>query len=107
MKKLFILVILLLVSQSAFAAWRCNKVSTANQGESLDVTMSCTDGVAAPITLTRPVFRPDRKADVKNALRNVAVEMRDKTAAIQKVVTVKSNVDADLSLSALDSDPTV
>lgn len=109
MKKLsLILVMILSVTQTAFAnPWTCAKVSTSNKGESLDVTMSCTDGISAPVVLTRPVFRPERKADVKNAMRNVAIELRDKTNAITKVSTVKGNVDADASLIASENDPTV
>ena len=108
MKKLLIaLSILTVFSNTAFAAWKCAKVSTENAGDTLNVTMSCTDGVAGPVILTRPVFRPERKADVKNAMRNVAIEMRDRVIAVQKVSTVKANVDADNSFSANETDPTV
>lgn len=107
MKNIIFALAFLLVSNTAFAAWKCDKVSTENAGDTLNVTMSCTDGVAAPVVLTRPVFRPERKADVKNAMRNVAIEMKDRAIAIQKVATVKANVDADNSFSAIETDATV
>lgn len=106
-KKFALILFLFSFSGNVFAAWRCDKVSTENQGDTLNVTMSCTNGVGSPVVLTRPVFRPERKADIKNVLRNVAIEMRDKTLAIQRVSTVQGNVDADLTLSALETDPTV
>lgn len=107
MKNIIFVLAFLLVSNTAFAAWTCTKVSTANKGDTLDVTMSCTNGIGDPVVLTRPVFRPERKADVKNAMRNVAIELRDKTNAITKVSTVQRNVDADASLIASENDPTV
>lgn len=107
MKKIIFALAFLLVSNTAFAAWTCTKVSTENAGDTLNVTMSCGNGVGNPVVLTRPVFRPERKADVKNAMRNVAVELRDKTNAIAKVSTVKGNVDSDNSFSAVETDPTV
>jgi len=107
MKKLLIAIALLLISQNAFAGWACTKVSTENQGDTLNVTMSCTNGVGNPVVLTRPVFRPERKADVRNAMRNVAIELRDKTNAIAKVSIVQGNVDIDTSFSATETDPTV
>ncbi len=107
MKKIIFALAFLLVSNTAFAAWKCDKVSTENQGDTLNVTMSCGNGVGSPVVLTRPVFRPERKADVKNAMRNVAIELRDKTSAIAKVSTVQGNVDADSSFSAIETDETV
>lgn len=101
------LLISMVLSNNAFAVWQCTKVSTENKGETLDITMSCTNGVAAPVVLTRPVFRPERKADVKNAMRNVAIELKDKTNAIAKVSTVQSNVDADPTIIAVETDPLV
>lgn len=107
MKKIILALSFLLVSNTAFAAWTCTKVSTSNKGDTLDVTVSCTDGVSAPVSLTRPVFRPDRKGDVRNAMKNIAIELRDKTNAIQKVSAVQAAVDADDSIVVSESDPTV
>jgi len=104
MKKIIFTLAFLLVSNTAFAAWKCDKVSTTNQGETLSVTMSCSDGIATPISLSRPVFRPERKADIKNMLRSVAIELREKTNAIEKVSVVQAAVNADNSLSAKESD---
>lgn len=108
MKKIIFALALVLISGSAFAApWKCDKVSTENAGDTLNVTMSCGNGVGSPVVLTRPVFRPDRKADVKNAMRNVAIELRDKTNATAKVSVVQGNVNADNSFSAIETDATV
>jgi CTP:molybdopterin cytidylyltransferase MocA len=102
MKKIIFALAFLLVSNTAFAAWKCDKVSTENQGDKLNVTMSCGNGVGNPVVVTRPVFRPTNKGDVKQALRNVASETRDRVRSIQKTSEVQAVVDADNALSGLE-----
>ncbi len=102
MKKIIFALAFLLVSNTAFAAWKCDKVSTRNAGENINLTMSCTDGVATPVIIERPVVRPKDKGDVKQVLRNVASEVRDRVRSIQKTSEVQAVVDADATLSGLE-----
>lgn len=104
MKKIIFALALVLISGSAFAApWKCDKVSTVNAGENINLTMSCTNGVATPVIIERPVVRPKDKGDVKQVLRNVASEVRDRVRSIQKTSEVQAVVDADNALSGLEN----
>lgn len=110
MKKLIlILSILVGFSTSAFAAWTCTKPNNPSalsvSEDGLNVTVTCTNGTETQ-TLTRPVFRPQAVAEVKNSIRNVAAELRDKEIAKNRARTIKTNFDS-VNFSTSDSAPDV
>lgn len=101
-----ILAMILALTQTAFAGpWKCDKVSTENRGENLNLTLSCSNGIASPVIVQQEVTRPNRKGDVKNAIRNKANELKDRAAYISKTSAVQAIVDADNTLSASENDP--
>lgn len=106
MKKLvLILSILVGFSTSIFAAnWECEKSDMQRYGEGINLSVICTDGVSTPISVTRPVFRPSKNSDIKNAIRNIAVEMKARQEADLKANLILANLKNQV-IRAKDTDP--
>lgn len=99
MKKIiFILILATTFSNQAFAAWTCSKTGSRQDSDTLTITLSCTNGVVTVIDEV-PVFRPQTKLEIQNALDNRTATVRDRVQAINRITnTIKPTIDADNSM---------
>jgi len=96
MKKIIFALAFLLVSNTAFAAWSSERVSSRQSGDTLVVTVNYSkDGVFVEQAEV-PIFRPQTKLDVREGIKNRLLTIKDRVNAEARIRdVVKPAVDAD------------
>lgn len=104
MKKLFFLMIVMLIASPVFGAWDYKITKVEQRADSLDtltVTVDYTNGVKSITGVEIPVFRPTTKAEVVTAIKNRAATIKDRLQAEASITnTVKPAVDTDINQTA-------
>mgnify|MGYP001563591265 FL=1 len=98
MKKILIVVCLLLIASSAFAAWSGKINSSRVEDDTLTLNVTYTNGVVSE-TVDVAIFQPTTKAYVIQSLKNRGLTIKRKYLAMAAISSIKPSVDAEIGNS--------